>query len=106
MPIYNLILVWLFISLSVYGCGSPPVQDSATAAAAAPQVTIGAFNMLHLGRSDQQEKNLSRMVSLIAEADYDAFVGLEIMTEEGAQELLAVMQEEDSPKWELLLSKT
>jgi hypothetical protein len=66
------------------------------------EIIVGAFNFLRLGRG---EKDVTRMVKLVATANYQIFAGVEIMNTESAFELLDALREETGKPWELILSK-
>jgi endonuclease/exonuclease/phosphatase family metal-dependent hydrolase len=94
----------ILLAYALYGCGTQPSLSAANDAfASQPHVTLGSFNLLRLGQTDQV-KNYQRMVSIIHAGDFDVFAGLEIMKADAAKELLTALQEDDDPDWQLLLS--
>jgi hypothetical protein len=102
----------LTLGLATAGCGARSSGDASetdaspnASAAALTSVKIGEFNMLRLGQNGV-EKNLDRLADIIKKADFHIFAGTEIMTEEGAEEVLAALQERTGKPWKLLLSKT
>jgi|GEM_PF-7125631 len=70
-------------------------------AAEGQEISVGAFNMLRLGHG---EKNFQRLAKVIDKAGYDVFAGLEVMTAEGANQLLEALRAETNIDWRLMLS--
>lgn len=104
--------LWILLTLNLVGCGTPPALDSTladdtgytrrrTSAAEGQDIAIGAFNLLRLGHG---EKNFARLAAVINKAKYDIFAATEIMTPEGAQDLLQALNEETGQNWQMTLS--
>jgi endonuclease/exonuclease/phosphatase family metal-dependent hydrolase len=84
-------------------CGTAPVDGVSGTAAAYDRVHIGTFNMLRLGHGDG--KNYERLAGLVAEAGYDVFAGVEVMTPEGADEVRVALGEATGDDWQTIVSK-
>lgn len=110
---------YLFPSLALtfglaVGCGPKSGEQSqseslaqAEVSAQAPvsAVKIGEFNMMRLGQNGV-EKNFDRLADIVKKGDFHLFAATEVMTEEGAEQVLAALKDRTGKPWQLLLSKT
>jgi len=78
----------------------PPIPLSSPVSPAS--LSIGAFNLLHLGYGTN--KNYLRIAKMIISHGFDVFSAEEIMRPMGAELLLQALRQESGVDWQLLLS--
>jgi endonuclease/exonuclease/phosphatase family metal-dependent hydrolase len=99
MPSLALVLC---ASMLITSCGSS--SPSALQDTQNDKIKIGSFNLLRLGYGST--KDFSRIAKIIRDANFDILAAQEVMTEDGAHDLLDALNHRSRTNWAMLFSKT
>jgi len=101
------VLLTSLLVLSTLGCGNKNqfkdvgISSTSEVDLSLREANIGAFNLMRITPTN---KNFSRIVELVDEADLHVFAGIEIMSTEAADALLEALNRQSTHKWEMILS--